>query len=109
MCNHVCVFCRANDEILEVIRRGQSSALTLCQATILWEQAPDEKDVSIKGGGGGGGGLPFHTFSKQVGGKTCQLTILNTLTIAGGCSDNDEFALSYAAYTNFHLAPLSLS
>ena len=82
------MFCRANDEILEVIRRGQSSALTLCQATILWEQAPDEKDVSIKGGR-----LTFHTFSKQVGGKTGQLTILNTLTIAGGCSATKLFVL----------------
>ena len=33
--------------------------------------------------------ITFCTFSKQVGGRTGQLTILNTLTIAGGCSANN--------------------
>ncbi|CAI8040740.1 Inverted formin-2 [Geodia barretti] len=36
-----------NEEVLEVIRSGRSSAVTLCQATILWEQAPDDKDASF--------------------------------------------------------------
>ena len=35
--------------------------------------------------------LTFRTFSKQVGGKTGQLTILNTLIIAGGCSASKPF------------------
>ena len=34
-----------------------------------------------------GDGLTFRTFSKQVEGKTGQPIILNTLTIAGGCSE----------------------
>ena len=33
------------------------------------------------------GAADFRTFSKQVGGRTGQPTILNTLTIAGVCSD----------------------
>ena len=44
----LCV-CRTNEEVLEVIRSGRSSAVTLCQATILWEQAPDDKDVRMWG------------------------------------------------------------
>ena len=44
VCVCMCV-CRTNEEVLEVIRSGRSSALTLCQVTILWEQAPDDKDV----------------------------------------------------------------
>ena len=32
-------------------------------------------------------GFALHTFSKQVGGRTGQPTILNTLTIAGVCSE----------------------
>ena len=46
----LCV-CRTNEEVLEVIRSGRSSAVTLCQATILWEQAPDDKDVRHVGMG----------------------------------------------------------
>jgi hypothetical protein len=34
-----------NEEVLTVIRDGLASSLTLPQATILWEQAPGEKDV----------------------------------------------------------------
>lgn len=39
--------CRSNEEVLRVIREGDSTALTLSQATILMEQAPNEKDVCI--------------------------------------------------------------
>ena len=57
------------------------------------------------GGGGGGlqnsqhfrtpkndeeGGLNFRTFFKKGGGRTGQPTILNTLTIAGGCSERPK-------------------
>ena len=53
VCVCVCVWCvcvcRTNEEVLEVIRSGRSSALTLCQVTILWEQAPGDKDVCMWG------------------------------------------------------------
>ena len=37
--------------------------------------------------------ITFCTFSKQVGGRTGQLTILNTLTIAEVCSATKLFVL----------------
>ena len=45
---HVCVCLmvfRSNKEVLDMIQSGQCSVLTLSQVTILWQQAPDEKDV----------------------------------------------------------------
>ena len=33
--------------------------------------------------------VTFRTFSKQVVGRTGQPTILNTLTLAGVCSENN--------------------
>ena len=46
VCVCMCV-CRRNEEVLAMIRSGDTSVLTLSQATILWEQAPNEKDVRM--------------------------------------------------------------
>ena len=48
VCVCICVYiCRSNEEVLAMIRSGDTSSLSLSQATILWEQAPNEKDVRM--------------------------------------------------------------
>ena len=37
--------CRSDEEVLSVIRDGNTAAITLNQITILKEQAPNDKDV----------------------------------------------------------------
>ena len=42
--------------------------------------------------------LHFRTFSKQVGKRTGKPTILNTLTIAGVCSESKEGGLNFSYF-----------